>query len=543
MKMHMEKVERSLPPLVLRYLKKFNYRVDNTEFKQRLVSNPSFPSVGSVTDTFDFFGIANLSAKVAKGSYGDLPEHLLVVLSRDTSCALAWISKAGDHVKVRVEDGSEERITVDEFQALWNGMIVAVEQGSHKSGLRRWRPAMGYTFLSVLAMAAIGKGVAEEAWLSVTYSVLLSLGLLMSFFLSQQELGRHIRGLSRICDLRKIKLSCSDVINSRFSTIWKSVTLADLALTFFVSSLLIAALVGFNATYFFGLSLSTLPFIVYTVWVQRVLLKKWCPLCLGLVVVLISMMSLGYWAPKQFVLPWGYATQGILIFAGTLWIWSGLKRLLLRSEKLLEIQTELLTLKRNDVVLQALLSNSNLPLTIPQRPDTRITFGDPDAQLTITLVTNPLCGHCTKVFEQVEALLQRFSERLQLNIVLNVNVEDKGFDFQFGQSIVLLYKVDKEKAYEALKAWYRQRKPDWWLSKYSSPPNDLVADVLRHHLDWCHINKIQYVPTVLLEDYLFPDLYDIDDLSHLVPDLLEKPELLSSKAPVDVTLKKEFLQG
>ena len=77
----MNKSENHLVKILQSYLKKEGYSINLDDFKLQLLSNPSYPSVKSITDTLDYFGVENIAANVPKDALNQLPNFFLAILS------------------------------------------------------------------------------------------------------------------------------------------------------------------------------------------------------------------------------------------------------------------------------------------------------------------------------------------------------------------------------------------------------------------------------------------------------------------------------
>lgn len=65
-----------------KYLKSANYNIENKTFEFQLETHPDYPSIKSISDTFDYFGIENLIAKVPKEILHKLPKFFIALFNK-----------------------------------------------------------------------------------------------------------------------------------------------------------------------------------------------------------------------------------------------------------------------------------------------------------------------------------------------------------------------------------------------------------------------------------------------------------------------------
>ena len=79
----MDKPTYFLTKIILSYLRKSGYRLNAQDFHAHLLSNPTYPSIKSVTDTLDYFGVSNMAAMIPRNSILELPDHLPLQIRQD----------------------------------------------------------------------------------------------------------------------------------------------------------------------------------------------------------------------------------------------------------------------------------------------------------------------------------------------------------------------------------------------------------------------------------------------------------------------------
>lgn len=118
--------------VIYNYLKISGYSVDKDDLNLQLISNPDYPSVKSITDTLDYFGIDNLTATVPKDSIEQLPDSFLAVVNKNKPHSIALLDRKKQKISLLLEDGSKQNVPVNTFKVMWEGIIIAVEKNNVK---------------------------------------------------------------------------------------------------------------------------------------------------------------------------------------------------------------------------------------------------------------------------------------------------------------------------------------------------------------------------------------------------------------------------
>lgn len=525
----MKKEGELLSKMLQSYLKMQNYSIEYNDLKLQLLSNSSFPNVKSFTDTLDYFEIENIVAKVPKSTLEQLPETFLTIINEGAGALLALVSKRENHIVLRQGEGSKRKISFEEFNLLWSGLVVAVEKNDvekHMSSFMQALPVLTLWLVSVCFILSIAF-VAE--WTRLISVLLSGFGCWISYHLMKEELGVYNPISSKICNSVFEQTSCSEIVNSKLSKITGSFSLSDLAIIYFTFQLIILAILGYNKTFFFSLSLVSLPVLVYSIGVQSILIKKWCPLCVGVGFVVLGLFAASYQSLRSLSVDLVFFFKGLVIFFLVAIFWMYLKELLLKSIELPQIKIEYLRFKKNKELFAALLAKETIPETVNLKEESKITFGNPQSSLVINAVTNPFCGHCSKAFSSYDKLLKSHGSHFRLNIIFSVDsVALEKSDFQIAARLIEMYSTSTEDAYDALKVWYLNKDAEQWHSDYGKTASPRALEILKDHAEWSRLNEIQYVPATIIGNCFFPAGYEISDLSFFISDLIENSKCKTS---------------
>lgn len=506
------------------YLNREGYNLNYKDLNIQLLSNPDYPSVKSITDTFDYFNVDNMAANVPKDALDQLPNFFLAIINKDHRNVIAQIEKKHGKIKVLDNNGEKSILTVNAFKESWNGTIVAIEHNENTFtkgyGSIFKHPLTLVTFIAVLTVI---NTLFHFNFLNFFYLITSVLGLYISYFIILEDLGLYNDSTAKICNSSAKNTGCSQVINSKTSKLFKHIVLSDASVTYFVSLFLILPTLGYNAIFFLLTAIISLPIILFTIYQQVVVIKTWCPLCLVISTILLIQAGFTFFTVTTLSIDIKFLSNSLIIFCVVYYLWLQLKALLKDQLKLDQTEADFLKFKRNDLLFNTLLKQSPLSHGIDLDKRTSIIFGNPDASITINAITNPLCGYCTTAFHAYCTLLKKHPDRFNLNVIFNVPSNNlKQTSSQISQRIIEIYQSNNEEAFEAMKHWFEIRDITVWQNQYGFPTEDTLLTILQTHEDICNRNGIRYTPATIINDYIFPKAYEITELSFFMDNLTQK---------------------
>lgn len=224
-----------------KYLHKNNYfRLTKADVKLQLISHPDYPSLKSITDTLDYFGIDNIAVNVPIESLGELPNSFLALLSHQENNSNTLVTKRRGKIVLQFEDGHLKTVSEEKFKEIWTGNIIAVEGAAEKrnvsiesSSVFIFLAVFGFLFLQIVSFNIP----------SFLLSLLSLAGLYLGYLIVSEEMGIHNKTVARVCRAVSKSSSCSEVIQAADSKLF-GIALSDLCVVFFAAYLLTTSLLG-----------------------------------------------------------------------------------------------------------------------------------------------------------------------------------------------------------------------------------------------------------------------------------------------------------
>jgi uncharacterized membrane protein len=273
--------------VLYKWLKQAGYDITQSDLQKQFISHPDVGSLSSITDTLNDFNIANQAAQIDFSSLNQLTEPFLALIQKEESEQFVLVSPAANNC-YNIYNGNDIAFTLSlkEFSTLFGGIIIAIDKND-KTKLDLTK-AFPFLLNLVYAISICILLLIETNFELYTAALsLLSLsGCALSALLYAQGMGLNNDLLNRFCTISKHS-NCSSVLQSDAARINKYISLTDVGLVYFTFQLLTILFLKHGNNLIFAISIPAAAFSFYSVYQQAFVIKKWCPLCLGVVGVLV----------------------------------------------------------------------------------------------------------------------------------------------------------------------------------------------------------------------------------------------------------------
>lgn len=528
-------MNNSLHEILVSFLKNYRIKIRPEELKLQLLGHPSYPSLHSVTGVLDHFKIENMALELPKNMdiLNQLPNTFFAVLNIEGKNEYTIVKKDKSNIKYSTNTKNLINCSYREFLNLWNGIAVVIDD-EKPINPERIESYKIKTILNVLFFC-LSLGFLYSFFNSIPtifqgiHFLLSVFGLVLSVLISKQELGFSSNLSDGLCAIGG-RVDCDAVLNSKGATVFKIIKLSDISLIYFLG-LVISWLLGINT----GLSnilipllsVLTIPVMLYSVYYQYLVVKNWCTMCLGIVVILFFQVlcvftldtSRANFKFDDFKSDFLVLSSFLLALA----LWLFLKPLLKKEVLLDDLQIKYLKFKRNfNLFFTVYSQNKYMPTDIDV---SEITFGNKNALINIVLVTNPMCHYCKAAHEDIEDIVNKYINDVKVTIRFNVMIDDQSkLSYKIVSTLLTIYhEVSHEACKEALNEIYKEEVDnEKWLEKWSKLGNTKFDHVLELEQKWCHKNAIGFTPALLINGRQYPKEYDRSDLLYFIEELSEK---------------------
>jgi len=523
--------------VIQRAVKHFRIPVTKSSVKEALKSNFYYPSFKSICDTFNEWNIDHYPLRYQPEEIQEISAPYIVHF-KSGGGQLAFVSEIKNGTVTYYESFDLKRET--DFKAFLercSGAVILLnpdERSGEKDYRKKWQdelisngilPVTILAFLLFIILAVINSVVTEGIQLQKLKGLLFltkATGIALSVLLILHEFEVRLSLTEKLCHLNKAT-NCNTVLNDKASKIFGWFGWADAGFVYFTGCLLFLLQDSGAGDYSLMAILSalSLPYPVFSIYYQGFVLKKWCPMCLGVQLILIIEFIL--LLPEFSNLNFLFSSLSDLIqtFLVTGIIYT-LIILYFREKMSNEMHYyKYLGFKKNPDVLRTLLLNQkpyNIPLT-----EASLVFGEKDASLKITAFLSLQCSHCAKAFEKIKEMLK--SEiKTEINVVMITS------DNKILNTLYHLNRLNKEdEALDLLDLWFNA--DTYSRNKISDTlcipdVNDVSSEVSNKNLSLYKACNVIGTPTFFVNGYKLPNQYDINDIRYFREIFKEKQDVL-----------------
>jgi uncharacterized membrane protein len=537
-----ENENRYLVTLLTHFLRIYDVPYREKEVALVLLSSPSFPSVLSIVQTCLYFGLETKAYKADFRGLEKTESPAIVHLKENDTGKFVLVKKVTAN-KVICFDAITyqiKEIIKDEFCARWSGVLILSEKGlpqrQRKINQSKITNRLGVYGLTLLALSSLflfefqnNRYDSTEILYAFNLCVLKMAGIWLSINLLNHEFGRSSSSLDRFCH-RKASFDCNKVLQSKASKIVEDVALADVGFVYFCMGFILlivsvySGLVDSVITFLFCLSVCCIPFISFSIGYQGFVVKKWCPLCLSVMGVIVLEVFLVVIFPSKITLTVPFMTiLSLLLFslAVSVMVLLSFKVFLREHSTLFTDKINALRFKRDPFILATLFKHHER--TSFSKNNGVISIGNSDSKICITTLLNPLCPPCKRLVTKLMDIREKFPNHFSWNIRFD---GVKSHEYKEINHIPLyLIEVCRninsdEKKLEIIRDWYSEQSIEKFSSIYSLQEisNETVADFYFQ----CEENSksnIKKVPAIWMNHYELPQGYSVIDIPFLMTDL------------------------
>ena len=369
---------------------------------------------------------------------------------------------------------------------------------------------LGFVFL----LAFVSNGIrAISSWEAILLFLNLA-GAFIGIILVQKHLHINGRYVDKICSLFK-QADCNNVLESDASMLFGLISWSEIGLSYFISNILIILLFPQLLIWMAIVNLCALPYTLWSVWYQGAISKQWCPLCLSTQILLWSLFATAL-IGDLIVFP-SLSTSQIAttfcVYALPFFAIHFCVLLIDKEHRIVLVTQEINSIKANEAVFTTLLKQQ--PYAKISVCNSAILLGQSEADICLTVLTNPHCNPCAKMHKRIDTLLKH-KVKVQVQYIFS------SFSTQLEVSARYLIAVYQQKSEEErvgiYNEWYQRGKlnRELFFNTYPVNMDNPAIDIeMLKHKEWMANSRFHATPTLLVNGYKLPPNYKIDDLQLL----------------------------
>lgn len=408
------------------------------------------------------------------------------------------------------------------FCDTWSGVVLLAEPNSesaepgYKKNYRKeiLQLYLKITFILTTSIFLTIIFINNHNYLNI--GILLSLvinilGTYIGYLLIQKELKIHSRYTDKICSLFK-QSDCNSVLESYASKLWKVFSWSEIGFSYFLSNVIIINFLPQLINYYAIINIFALPYSIWSIWYQKNKAKQWCTLCL--------IVQILFWMMFIVNLIFGFIQIPMINISNLLLIgciygipFSFINIIIPRlneSSKIGQITQEINSIKANEIIFSSLLKTQ--PHYEVEKSTSNIILGNPNANILVTILTNPHCTPCSKMHDRVEGIIKH-TTHLCIQYIFSSFEESLNISNKF--MIATYLNKGMEETQEIYAKWFDKgkfSKEDFFLKHTVTINDGAVEKEFLKHEAWIAKTGLRTTPTILVNGYKLPDNYKIEDL-------------------------------
>lgn len=501
---------------ILTYFRKIKLKVSKKYFQELLKSNPEYPSLLSIADTFEQLGLNYRIAEIKKVESLHFP---LLIVPKSFQTLLLINTREEYSNQINDSDNIYYSINVNPAQAPINAKNRTHYYFELASRI------IQLAMFSILCLSI--------SWVIVTGSVFNTLmlltsaaGLYIGLLLFAKDVGFDTQLVDKVCSYGK-SASCNHILRSNASQLFGFAKVSDLVLIYFSCHFLFwlipplthnTAILATVEVF----TLSSLVSIPYSLYYQ-IKMRKYCVLCLGVVGALLLQNLLVFtFGVHASSISFNLATLFAIAFLALLFLLVVFKHYLKDYLHLPQARYNSLRVKNqlhiflNQLQQKAPIPGDNLEM------DSSFQIGLPEAPVVLTVVANLHCQACKEMHDKIKNLVNLFPTKLGCVVRLLPNefgatAQDSAFKTFVGYH---LHREDlKVPISEILDYWYKTKDIKQLTKRYPlKSVNNIVEfqHIINQYLKWAFEMEIRNTPSLFVNNFPLPQNYSVDDLLSII---------------------------
>lgn len=402
-------------------------------------------------------------------------------------------------------------MSVEDFLSIWNGVIIAID---HNQG--KLKNHFSFNIFFAIGLTSIFSiyilKIFNVSWHvgNSTHLFLSLIGLVINILI-YIRINRNSSILNKLCTFSK-KFNCDEVFNSQSAKIYKNITINDFALVFFISNIILLPYED-SRNFIYLFSILSTPITIITLYYQWRIIKKWCPICIGITIIIwiMSINIISFVNIKE-ILVFNFNNFINFLFIITISsLWLLIKEYCLVKKEIYNYKLSALTFRRNQNLFLPFFYSQNKLNIEPQSYD--IVFGSDIATNEILVITNPICHNCNNVYWAYKKTLSQRKNNIRIRMRFYIPLINKhNTQTYIALQLISLNKTLSEEKFLSVLDYFYSNTIKEWIKVYGVIDlNSIDTKILVQQKEWCEQNYILTTPAIIINGRKFPDIYHPTD--------------------------------
>ncbi|WP_166670846.1 vitamin K epoxide reductase family protein [Olivibacter sp. XZL3] len=511
--------------------KLINLKITNATFEHELIGHPDFPSISALSFVLDRHHIDHFAANIGIDELSSIDVPFLAHIKEDKERFVVVRPIKKDFVNYY--DPLKDRWNRDKievFEKKWTGAAFFIEESDTREKFYSTKHIIEIfekflpIIVSIYILGLTTFSFFHETEFNLQWLIVIkTIGMFVCIILHNHAKGTDSLLSKKVCSINS-KASCTDVLSSPAGRFLGYVNMSQIGFLYFLTTWTSCFYVFFTQSsgllsYIYTISLLAFPYVIFSLFYQLIYLKKWCPFCMTVLVILTTeaLLSISYYLSGNASLSFYDFVEKMFILFLPLIIW-GIQQLWFSSDRDFAVANgNYFRLKRKYDVFNEIMNNSNSRRLLTSKPEEfPISIGPKDALTRFNIILNPYCPICAKSYLSFYDQYPQIRDKLGIEISFMVDDRDRKSNRYLFAGELISYYIEYGQApfLDALKDWFLKQNERLWRKKYRSAGQK--KDQIDAHVSWCLKNRISYIPTYFINGTEVPTVFEIEDLEYIV---------------------------
>lgn len=502
--------------------------VTSTTLRNQLLKEPTFPSLLSLSNVLTDFNVYNVPVVIKPEQLSKIP--LPAIAHFANGMGYTTITKVEKNlVEYHHNQLGVLKESISEFAQKWQGLILIVKPNEevrennfeHKLRLETIQK-LRMPFVCISIILALGYFVLNSfnsippRYIENFYGILFIkiIGLISSILLIRLNIqeDKSIVENTKAFDKLKNDFVKSLTLESRKIVGW--LTWSEIGLIYFATGLSFLFLLdnGNKLVFLKWLNLATIFYILWAIYYQIVVIRKWCFLCLATISLLCaefySLISIPLFIQRYNSFPANMFLINLLLVTGS---WVFIRQHLVNSILSKDLYISFQRTKFSTDFVRSVFNKEPIIPPFFEAMQT-VMIGSLEAEHKLLAVLNPNSDLCAIKFNELISLIT-LNEKINCKVILVSDSLEDALGIKIVKNIL---SYSNEQRLVSLKKWYKYgdfKKCSFFTNAIE---NDKLAISVNENINWAFLARISLtVPTIYLNDNVLPSIYDIKEIPML----------------------------
>jgi len=418
-----------------------------------------------------------------------------------------------------LQHGKEIALTHDAFRQTWTGNALVVQETTdaiepdykehrHDELVSKVKTYCIPVMLAIAAVIGLASNLGNIGVSQLIRILLSCAGIIVCSLLMERQLYGESRYGDRVCSLFH-HADCSSVLDGPRAKVF-GISWSEVGLGYFAANILLLSLLPSCSDTVAVINWAAMLYGVWSIHYQWRVARNWCVLCTIVqgIIWTMGIITIAAHTKEPLALSLMSCLQSCMVFAVCIMAVHFYASACATEDKYERAVQHYRALKANGDIAKLLIEKGEYYETTLN--DSSIIFGNPDAKMRVTILSNPHCNPCARMHKRVGKLLSMEENEICVQYIFSSFNEELENSNRY--LIYCYLNNTRKEALHKFALWYAKDKFDYKKIIAKSEVN-LHTEEMKKHRQWRKKTSLMTTPAVLVNGYKLPDEYHLEDLT------------------------------